>query len=328
MKTLGITAGPCAAAAILLFAGVANATDAPTVDSQAASAVSTPPPASPAPAASTWTPSPYALPFGLRGTSAVNAVRAETAYGLNAGTSSTIVQYLTAAYAFVPQASAFVRGGWVDVVPTGHDSSTAFTNITVGALWATRIHETLRLEGVVGAGLPVAQGGGNAPNAGQAAAIAAGNLARSRYEGATTFSPNDLAPFVSGDVAWVSRGLTLQGEVSLFEMVRVRGQQSDPDAAKTSLSVGLHVGYFVVPALSISVELRDQSFLSTPAAVQAGTTARSWVTVGGGPRLNFELAPDVWLRPGLAFIQPLNDPSPTVSAARYHIFQLDLPLTF
>jgi hypothetical protein len=68
--------------------------------------------------------------------------------------------------------------------------------------------------------------------------------------------------------------------------------------------------------------------LSTPAAVEAGKTSRVWVTVGGGPRVHIHLGGTVWLRPGLAYIQPLNDPSPTISASSYHIVQLDLPLTF
>lgn len=267
------------------------------------------------------------MPFALRGVNAVSGVRAETAYGLNAGTANTIVQYLTAAYAFLPQASVFVRGGWVDYIRPAITTN-AFANVTVGGLWTTRIGETLRVAASVGAGLPVGQGGGDSPNAGEAAAISAGNLARSRYEGSTMFSPNDLAPFLGGDIAWVSGGLTVQAELNLFELFRVRGSQSDPDATKTVLTAGIHAGYYITPLLSIGLELRDQSFLSTPAAVSAGTSSRSWVTVGGGPRVNLWLAHRVWLRPGLTYFQPLMDPTPTISAMNYHIFQLDIPVTF
>ena len=273
-------------------------------------------------------PQPYVAPFGLRGTGAATAVRAETAYGLNADTSATIVQYLTASYAPTKELSVFARGGWVDFMPSAGSSSTAFTNLAIGGLWAHRLARRLRVAVVLGSGFPSGEGGGSSPDKGEAAAIAAGNLARSRLDGSTMFSPNDLAPFVGGDVAWVSGGLTLQAEATLFELIRVRGSEADPDASKTSLTLGMHAGYFLIPQLSIGIELRDQSFLSTPAAVEAGKISRSWVTVGGGPRVHLRLSRDVWFRPGLAFIQPLDDPSPAISASSYHIVQLDLPLTF
>ncbi|HEX8794558.1 MAG TPA: hypothetical protein VF765_26615 [Polyangiaceae bacterium] len=255
-------------------------------------------------------------------------MRAETAYGLDSGASSTVVQYLSASYAPIEPLSIYARGGWVDFIPEGKSASTTFTNIAIGVLWAGKIVPEIRYSATIGSGLPVGEGGGAAPNPGEAAAIAAGNLARSRFEGATIFSPDDVAPFVGGDIAWVANGLTVQAEATIFELFRVTGAPTDPDATKTSLSMGLSAGYFVIPQLSVGLEVRDQSFLTTPAAVQAGRVARSWVTAGGGVRVHLELADHLWLRPGLAFFQPLNDPSPTISAGDYHIVQLDLPLTF
>jgi hypothetical protein len=256
------------------------------------------------------------------------ALRAETAYALDAGTSSTLVQYLTGSYAIVPEASVFVRGGFVGFLPEATSATSAFTNATVGGLWAPKTRGPLRVAVALGMGLPVGQGGGDSPNAGEAAAIAAGNLARSRFEGSTTFLPNDVAPFLGGDLAWVTGEFTVQAEATLFEAVRVRADRTDPDANRTSMTAGLHAGYFILPELSISAELRDQTFLSTPVAVEQGKTARSWVTVGGGPRVHVRLADGIWLHPGLAFIQPLNDASPGHSASSYHIIQLDVPLSF
>jgi hypothetical protein len=291
------------------------------------------PPSSPAPeegaAPDAYSrPAPYVLPFGLRGIIPATAVRAETADGIDAGTSNTLVQYLTGAYAVVPELSLFARWGWVDFSPDGKSASNAFTNATLGGLWGAKLGETLKVAATVGTGLPVAQGGGDTPNAGEAAAIAAGTIARSRFEGSTTFSPNDLAPFLGGDLAWVSGGLTLQVEASLFEAIRVRGSEADPDAAKTSLTMGAHVGYFLVPQLSVGAEIREQIFLSTPSAVAAGKSSRGWATLGVGPRLHIKLGPTVWIRPGLAFIQPLNDTAPGSPAGSYHILQLDVPVTF
>jgi hypothetical protein len=301
------------------WSSAASAQPAEAVPSQLAAA--------PTPSDVIAAPAPYTLPFGLRGAAAVTAVRAETAYGWNAGQSSTGVQYLIASYAPLKNFSLGVRGGWVDYIPEKGNSSTAFTNIALAGVWADTVAPSVRVEGAVGLGLPVGQGGGNAPDLGQAAAMAAANLARSRFEGLTMFKPNDLTPYLGGDVAWVSGGVTLQAEATVFQGFRVRGgAPSDPDSAITSLTMGADAGYAILPELSVALEVRDQTFLSTPAAVDAGKTSRTWVTVGGGPRANVHLSNDVVLRPALAYFQPLNDPSPTISASSYHIFLLDIVL--
>ncbi len=187
--------------------------------------------------------------------------------------------------------------------------------------------------------MPIGQGGGDNPDTGEAAAVAAGNLARGRYDGSTMFSPNDVAPFVGGDLAWVAHGLTLQAEVTVFALFRVRGDGTnpatgkpwDPDEAKASIDLAFHAGYFIILELSVQLEVRDQTFLSTPAAVSAGNISRSWVTLGGGVRGHFKIGPKDWFRPGLAYFQPLNDAiyKPTLhTASSYHIVVLDLPFSF
>jgi hypothetical protein len=269
-------------------------------------------------------PAPYAAAFGLRVPAAATAVRAETAYGLDVLASRTVVEYLTAAYAPTRRLSFFVRGGWVELTPESGPSVSAFTNVALGGQWAGRLSRGWRVAGTLGTGLPVAQGGGSPPDAGAASAIAAGNLARSRLEGSTMFSPNDVAPFVGGDIGWASGGLTVQAEANLFELVRVRGEAVDHDATKTSFMGGVHAGYFVFPQMSVGLEVRDQTFLSTPAAVAAGKTSRSWVTAGGGIRGVVRVGAHAVFKPGVAYFQPVNDPGPTVSAGRYHIAQIDL----
>jgi hypothetical protein len=289
---------------------------------------STEPPAQPLPQTLESPPAPFAPSFAFRAPAASTGVRAETAYGLNSGTSSTIVQYLTASYAPIDWLSFFVRGGWVDFIPDVGTSGTAFTNVALGGTWARKLTPEWRVAVALGTGLPVGQGGGDSPDPGEAAAIAAGNLARSRLEGSTMFSPNDVAPYIGGDVAWVSHGFTVQAEVNVFQLFRVRGDKADPDSTKTSFMGGIQGGYFVIPQLSVGLEVRDNTYLSTPAAVSAGKTSRTWVTVGGGVRAHLQLGPHIWFRPGLGFFQPVDDPTPTISASNYHVFQLDLPLTF
>lgn len=308
-----------AAAVVFLFAASAAAQSTPAAE--------------PAP------PAPYVAPFAPRGTGAGTSVRAETAYGLDTGVSSTIVQYLAASWAPVEHLSLYGRTGWSYYFPNAGPATSAFTNLAVGALCAYKLGRDFRWSATIGTGLPVGQGGGDDPDPGEAAALAAGSLARSRFEGSTMFSPNDVAPYLGGDLAWVRGGFTLQAEVTVFALFRVRGDGTnpatgkpwDPDAVKGSVDLAFHAGYFVVPQLSVQVEVRDQTYLGTPAAVAAGNISQSWVTVGGGVRGHLKLGPKASFHPGIAFFQPLNDAilKPTVhTALSYHVFLLDLPVSF
>ena len=284
-------------------------------------------------------PAPYVSPFSPRGVGVATALRLEASYGLDADVSNTVVEFLTAAYAFNKHISIYGRTGWVEYLPSSGPSTSAFTNLAIGALWADTFAKDFRYCVTIGTGLPVGQGGGDSPDTGEAAAIGAGNLARARWDGSTMFSPNDVAPFIGGDLAFVKGGFTIQAEVSVFSLFRVRGdginpatsKPWDPDAVKGSIDLGLHVGYFIVPQLSIQAEVRDQTFLGTPAAVSSGAIAQSWVSVGGGVRGHFKIGAHAWFRPGLAFFQPLNDAvlKPIDhTASSYHIFLLDLPVSF
>jgi hypothetical protein len=93
----------------------------------------------------------------------------------------------------------------------------------------------------------------------------------------------------------------------------------------------LHVGYFIVPMLSLGAEIRHQRWLSTPKAVEldeASATpqgSRDTTTWAVGPRGHFKLSDSVWFRPGVAFAMPLDNP---MKKAKYKIVQLDLPIAF
>jgi hypothetical protein len=139
------------------------------------------------------------------------------------------------------------------------------------------------------------------------------------------FAVNYLAVFPGVDVAWVSHGFTVQAEATFFELGRVRGSAKDTDETRTNLTMGLHVGYFFIPELSIGAELRHQRWLSTPAVVKANDAARDTTTVALGLRLHFKLSDTTWFRPGVSYSRPVDDP---LNAANYNIVQIDLPFTF
>ena len=89
--------------------------------------------------------------------------------------------------------------------------------------------------------------------------------------------------------------------------------------------MGLHAGYFIVPMLSLGVEIRHQRWLTTPKNVVADSTARDTTTFAVGPRFHFEVSKGMWLRPGIAFAMPIDDP---MKKSSYKIVQLDIPFSF
>jgi hypothetical protein len=121
---------------------------------------------------------------------------------------------------------------------------------------------------------------------------------------------------------------TLRLEATFFQLQRVRGAGQDPDASKTNLTGGLHVGYFLADVLSIGAELRYQRWINAPSTVnlhRPGTSV-DLLSLGAGPRLHFELAPGIWIRPGVAYTRGF-DP-PMTSPANDNVVQLDVPVTF
>ena len=54
-----------------------------------------------------------------------------------------------------------------------------------------------------------------------------------------------------------------QVEATLFKLTKVRGPDTI-DHTNTNFTTGLHVGYFIIPMLSLGAEIRHQRWLSTP----------------------------------------------------------------
>jgi long-subunit fatty acid transport protein len=118
-------------------------------------------------------------------------------------------------------------------------------------------------------------------------------------------------------------------------LLKTRGPAA-ADESNTNFTTGIHLGYFVLPTISIGGEIRHQRWISTPAAIAEGggmpprtadqeSTLRDTTTFAVGPRFHFKLNDKMWVRPGIAFIMPIDKP---LSDSKYKMAQLDVPLAF
>jgi hypothetical protein len=331
-----------AAGLVVLFASGAAAAQpadpgaAPVSTSSSTTAATSPAPAAPAP--------PYSLPWQMRPASIGNVVRSDSSIAFykgsdpaRAGTEvsgSTIASTLAATYKITPTLAPLVRVGVVqnsDPNPAA-GSGAAFMNPVVGLLGAWKLPSDLRLSALLAAALPLGTGGAAPPAGdGSAAAINRGIGARSAFDNAM-FAVNYFTPLLGADLAWVAHKLTVQAEVTVFQLLRVRNENCSngttkcaADSMRTNATGGLHLGYFVIPMLSLGGELRYQRYLSTPAAVKANPAARDSLTVAVGPRLHIKMGDNVWLRPGLSYATALDQP---LKSSKYNIVQVDLPVVF
>jgi hypothetical protein len=294
------------------------------------SVASAQPPPEPAPEKAPKPP-PYSLPFQLRPVAPGSVVRSDTALGFyespqTGDKGSAVASMLLASYKIGDSFAPLVRVGLVSNSPPGTtlDSATAFLNPVVGAIYGLKLTPELKLGLFLGVTVPVGSGGGNDPDLNVRAALAAGILTRSAMDNAM-FAVNYFTVFPGVDLAFVGSGFTAQVEATLFQLTRVRGEDVDKESSRTNFTTGLHLGYFLLPELSLGGELRHQRWLSTPRAVEQKDNLRDTTTFAVGPRVHLKLGEKVWLRPGIAYARGLDKP---MTAAKYNIVQIDIPFAF
>lgn len=333
----------------------APAPEAPAVEAPAPAVEPAPAPAPMAaelppaePAAAKPKPPPYSLPWQLRPAVVGNVVRSDTAFAFYkdaAGKESgySVASMLLFSYKLSENFAPLIRLGVSGNAPPlgvkanmkDIDRAQNFLNPVLGATYAIKPAKPLRLAFFLGVTLPIGGGGGDNPDLSNAQANNPyGIRARSAMDNAM-FSVNDFTIFPGVDFAYVSHGLTIQAEATLLQLMRVKGDAGpapkNPDKSKTNLTMGLHVGYFIIPQLSVGAEIRHQRFVSTPKAVEADEASatplglRDQTTWAIGPRAHFKLGESVWFRPGVAFSMPIDDP---MSKFKYKVVQLDLPVAF
>lgn len=307
--------------AVFTLAGVSRADVAPPETTPAASAAA--PAAGPTGAEKKAM---YSLPYLLRPAVAPNLVRLDLAYATQTG-AKTLAPVLTAGYKPIESLKDlgfYGRAGWVKFTPDAGDSGTALTNPLFFALYTPELSKGLRLPLFFGATAPVGSGGGDTPSKTTRAALGAGLAAREGMDNAL-YVTNYQTVTAGVGVAWIKDGLTAQADATVLQLTRVKGSQVDKDSSRTNSMLAAHVGYQVVPLVTVSVELHHQRWLSTPVAVKANGAARDNTTVGGGVRFNVPVSKDAILRPGVAYFVPVDDP---LKKAKEKFIQLDLPFAF
>lgn len=273
----------------------------------------------------------YSLPWLLRPAIPGNVVRVDETMAFYEDPTSgeagqTYVTSLIFSYKVSPTLAIIFREAWVsNSAPEGgpDPSGSAFSNGAIGANFSCPFGDGWRWTGFVGSNIPWGSGGGDSPDPGDAAALTAGNAARSQMEG-SLFAVNYWTMIFGGDLTYVSPEISLQAEATFFQLTRVRGPETQ-DSARTNFTAGVHAAHFFSPAASLGAEFRVQRWLSDVSAVVSDPEARAQFSFGIGPRFHIKMGDKGWFRPGISYSRYLDRP---LSAKEYNIVQVDLPFAF
>jgi hypothetical protein len=321
--------GKCRAASVLAFLACVAASSAALA--QEVAKVQEAPPALPPGAG------PYSLPFQLRAAAAATVVRSDTSFmryeDARAAGGFTVATTFLASWKVAdtgPEGfglAPLVRFAVVNDSPPSGPGGFAFVNPLAGATYAIALGRGFRLAGFFGMTAPVGMGGGDTPDKGLVGARNAGGYARAAMDN-PLFAVNDLGVIPGVDVAYVGRGFTVQAEVSLVELARVRGAQAQHEATKTSLAAGVHGGWFATRELSVGAELRYQRWIDAPFVVENDPTGTLWnnLTFAVGPRLHYRVGGSTWVRPGVAFSRGIA--GTLAGTMNADIVQVDVPVVF
>jgi hypothetical protein len=277
------------------------------------------------------------LPWQLRPVTTGNFVRLDSAAAVfndaNGNLDEAVTTVLAASYQMTRDWAPMVRLGFVgNDAPGAALDGRSFANPVAGATYTRR----MALFGATT--IPIGTGGGNAPNPGTAKTNAASITARPADD--AMFAIDYVTAGVGADFAYVEHGFTAQGEATLQQFVRVRGDNSAAatDSFRTNSAVGLHLGYFIGSHFSLGADMLYQRWLSHPTTLDAMTGAHvplsdanmDRVTVAAGPRVHFRLGKQAWLRPGISFVRGLDArglDAPLLTAQTTAV-QIDVPIMF
>lgn len=329
------------------FAGAAHAETpssptaaGPDAGEPAGGVISTP--AAPAPPAPAATERRTSLPWQLRPVTTGNLVRIDSAAAVfndpNGNLDEAVNTVLAASYQMTRDWAPMVRLGFVgNDAPGAALDGSSFVNPEVGATY-TRSMGSYRLALFGATTIPVGTGGGDAPDTGAAKTNTASITARPADS--AMFAVNYLTEIVGADIAYVNHGFTAQGEATLLQFIRVRGNNSAAanDSFRTNSALGLHLGYFIGSHFSLGGDLLYQRWLSHPTTLNVVTGANApvsdanmdTVTVAVGPRLHFKLGRQAWIRPGISFVRGLDArgfDAPLLTAQTTAV-QIDIPVMF
>jgi hypothetical protein len=278
----------------------------------------------------TWpaapTPPAYVLPFQLRSVSPRSGVKLDTIvapYEYQGANALSTVVLLSGQVQLSQQLYFQAKWGFDDNrVGNGQRNRTGIVNPTLGFTLAFPLGSSFRFAAATSVGIPLATGGGNAPDPDGVLLQRQAQLARSTMDN-TTFTVGDVGVPTGLSFAFVHRGLTAQIDGNIIPSGHVKGRQED--AAKVNSTFGFFLGYLLVPEFSIGAELRYQYYLLPPASVDVDPSARDNLTIGGGARLEIELSDSARMRPGVCISSGLVG---YVAQQSYRMVQFDVPISF
>jgi hypothetical protein len=288
---------------------------------------------------------PYSLPWELRPVTTGNIVRLDSAAAVfndaNGNLDAAVTTVLATSYQITRRWAPTIRLGFVgNDAPGAALDGSSFVNPVVGATYTRNVDRmgSYRLALFGATTIPIGSGGGNAPDLGAAKTNAMSVTARPADT--AMFAVNYMTEIVGADFAYVSHGFTAQGEATVQQFIRVRGDNSagSTDSFRTNSALGLHLGYFIGSHFSLSGDLLYQRWLSHPTTLDAMTGAHvplsdanmDTVTVAAGPRLHFSLGKHAWIHPGLSFVRGLDArgfDAPLLTAQTTAV-QIDIPVMF
>lgn len=289
-------------------------------------------------------PPPYSVPWGLRGIVPVTVVRLDTSIGffdrVNTvasnpkgldTTGQTAVLMPSAGYKFTPNLMGTFRWGFIANSPpevSGLSNAVSVSNMAMGVMYGIKLPAGFRIGLALNVTVPIGTGGygdvktgAGDPNTTEATKSAV--LDREGMDN-VMFAVNDFSVVPGIDLAYVGHRLTVQVEMTLMELMRVKNENYQADQFRTNSTYTLHVGYYATKWLSLAVELRYQRFLSNPAAVVADTQSRDNFSLALGPRFHIKTSHG-WFRPSIAYAPGL---AGDLANNKYHVLLVDFPFMF
>lgn len=264
----------------------------------------------------------YSLPMLMRPAAAPTLVRLDATIAYQDKVTTT-VPVLTAAYTLIPNFSIFGRAAMVQQSFDNGPAPTVLANPFAFVQYVPSFGP-LKLALFGGTSLPVGGGGGDNPNKTNRATVGAGIYARQGMDNAM-FAVNYMTPAVGVGLAYIKSGFTAQADLTVLQLMRVRGAEVDKESSRTNFTAAAHVGYRVVELLTVGVEAHYQRWLSTPDAVKKNENLREQGTIGGNIRFNVPLENGLLMRPSIGYFVGIDKP---MTDTNYKIVQLDLPVIF